>query len=235
MLRVRGRYPSFRILEIIGNLLRGNILRVGRRIQHACGPHARIRIHLARSCVSRGQLVRTLGRLGQTPGRRTILLGCIRVTNIAATLQLRGPGLLTRIDQGSLIRTIHIGLPICRTLIRQNVLRACTCRAKHLTRSKATSAVKLSPLDRTRGHTLGTVGSIFTRGPVYLLRNIASDKGARICVRLVRQVVRTKGRILCLIPRVMLAARLASHLCQIFNSQVNICRSGFPSTRHIRV
>lgn len=114
------------------------------------------------------------------------------------------------------------------------VLRACLRRVNQLAKSR-TRAIPLRALDPTRRQAFCRALASFRAGGMYLLRNMATDKGARVCVRLVRRILGTKGRMLCLLPRVTLAARVARQLQEVFNGHLKMCRSGFPSTRQIRV
>lgn len=141
---------------------------------------------------------------------------------------------LGRMAGGRLLRGSKKSTTIFGKLIRGGIFRICRRRVKHLS-GKVSSANSVGPLGVTRRRTCNGVLRYFERGGIYLLRNIASDNGARVCVRLVRRILGAKGRILCLLPRVTLAARVARHLGEIFKRQLNVCRSGFPSTRQIRV
>lgn len=124
---------------------------------------------------------------------------------------------------------------IIGTLVSEKVLFACRLRVKQLGAGKRSRLSLVGPLSLTRRSTCGKVLVRVVGGSIMLLRNIASDKGARVCVRLVEGTVRRRGRILCLLPRVTLAMRVVRHLREIFNSQLNVCRSGCDSTRHMRV
>lgn len=224
---LRGRDNVGGVLAIVGSLLSGRTLFIGRRLQQACGPGVRIHIHLT-NIPSREDLRVLFSVLSQTPGRLTLLVGCMRLSKI-----LNGTP-IERISGGRLLRHSNISPTILGKLIRGGVFRICPCRVKHLG-IRIGSIMSLGPLGRRRRHTCSRVARQFQSGGIYLLRNIASDKGARMCVRLVGRVVQRKGRMLCLLPRVTLAARVARHLGQMFKTHLKVCRSGFPSTRHIRV
>lgn len=224
---LRGRDKVGGVLAIVGSLLSGRTVFMGRRLEHACGPGARTQIQLTNS-TSRGQLRVLFSVLSHTPGRLTLLVGCIRYSKV---LKGRIPG---RISGGRLLRHTGISPSVLGNLMRGGVFRVCRRRVNQLGR-RIGRIIRLGALGRFRRQTRSRVMRSFQRGGIYLLRKIASDNGARMCVRLVRRAVHRKGRMLCLLPRVTLAARVARHLRQIFNSQLNVCRSGFPSTRQIRV
>lgn len=201
---------------------------MGRRLHHACGPGARTQIQLITSTSNRRGLQHVFSRLRHTPGRLTLLVGCIRLSNI---LKSNTSG---RISGGRLLRHTSTSPTVFGKLMRGRVFRICCRRVKQLGHL-IKGAMRLGILGRRRRQTCRRVVRDFRRGGIYLLRKIASDKGARMCVRLVRRALERNERILCLLPRVTLAARVARQLGQIFNSQLKVCRSGFPSTREMRV
>lgn len=227
---LRGRANVGGVLSIVGSLLSGRTVFMGRRLHHACGPGARAHMHLATTTHGRRHLRVFFSRLRHhTPGRLSLLVGCLRLSNC---LDKQSVG---RISGTRLLRHASTAPTMFGNLISHNMFRICRRRVNHVSGTLLGRIVPIGPLGRRRRHTCRSVLRGFRDGGIYLLRNVATDNGARICVRLVRRAVQRKGRILCLLPRVTLATRVARHLRHMFNSQLNVCRSGFPSTRQIRV
>lgn len=81
MARLRGGDKLGGILAIVGSLLSGRTVFIGRRLGHGCGPHARTEIELIGKRTSRTCLRQLFGRLSHTPGRLVVLVGCIRLSN----------------------------------------------------------------------------------------------------------------------------------------------------------
>lgn len=65
----------------------------------------------------------------------------------------------------------------------------------------------------------------------FLLCKMAKDKGARICLRSVRQILRGNGRTVILIPRVSLAPRVIGHFGNEFNGRITMVRDNLSTKR----
>lgn len=129
---------------------------------------------------------------------------------------------------------LGIALPIVQTLRRRNILGVRSRRMCH------------GPIGRTGGSRRRVVCARrrrrivrkFQRSCLYkaeeacLLRKIAKDKGARICVRVVHAIIKRKERTVILVPRVTLACRAIVQFCHYFNSEISVVGSELSTKRH---
>lgn len=223
-----------RVFTYIRGLMDKGALVIRETIESSFRPRKEVHVRLAKAYLSEEALSKLFAQLEHTPKRFQLLLKYTEMAGLTSAFTLKNEKLIQEVGKTELLRQSGISAAVLVALRSKGILETYDFDIARL-QAKGLSISEQLPLSAAQQEAFDGIRKQFQNKRVCLLHGVTSSGKTEIYIRLIREVLKTGGQVLYLVPEIALTTQITIRLRRIFGDAMGVYHSKFPDNERVEI
>lgn len=241
--QLQKRVQGGNILPQLHALMRKGAIELREEIKNTYRPKQEIRVRLPKKYLTKNAVNECLQMLQRTPKRLNLFQKYLELSGLYSALNLDNLALIQEVSRTALLTASGESAAVLQGLREKGVLETYACEVERLLLSPKNSTTKINrksigeilPLSPAQETAYQDILRSFQQKNICLLHGVTSSGKTEIYIRLIRKIIEEGGQVLYLLPEIALTTQITTRLQRVFDSQMVVYHSKFPSAERVEI
>lgn len=223
------------VLSAVRNLINIGAVQAGKALKETFRPKREAHVRLNPEYMSESALNTLFTQLQKTPRRYQVLLKLVEMADIPLALKLRNPKLVKEVSRAELLKQSAASAAVLTGLKVKGIIRIYDYEVGRLNAKAGATVADSLPLSQAQQRAYDGIHQAFLWKGVCLLHGVTSSGKTEIYIRMIKEVLKSGGQVLYLLPEIALTTQITERLRRVFGERLGVYHSKFPDAERVEI